>query len=91
MVRVGSTSSWPVFATLRTLQHQPARRGRSTQDQPRRFMSGRSGNKHRYARLLAGAMDLNPVPRPLDGVSPTSDPGAPDAGCGDVAAITAGM
>jgi hypothetical protein len=31
-------------------------------------MSGRSGNKHRYARLLADAVDLNQVPRPLDGV-----------------------
>jgi hypothetical protein len=54
--------------SLRTLQHQPAQRGRSTQDQLRRFMSGRSGNKHRYAPLLAGAVDLNRVPRPLDGV-----------------------
>jgi hypothetical protein len=54
--------------SLWTLQHQPAQRGRSTQDQLRRFMSGRSGNKHRYARLLAGAMELDRVPRPLDGV-----------------------
>jgi hypothetical protein len=54
--------------SLWTLQHQPAQRGRSTQDQLRRFMSGRSGNKHRYARLLADAMDLDRVPRPLDGV-----------------------
>ncbi len=54
--------------SLWTLQHQPAQRGRSTQDQLRRFMSGRSGNKHRYARLLADAMDLDRVPRPLDGI-----------------------
>ncbi len=54
--------------SLRTLQRQPAQRGRSADDQLRRFMSGRSGNKHRYARLLAGAVDLNQVPRPLDGV-----------------------
>jgi OLD-like protein len=54
--------------SLRTLQRQPAQRGRPVQDQLRRFMSGRSGNKHRYARLLADAMDLNQVPRPLDGV-----------------------
>jgi hypothetical protein len=54
--------------SLRTLQHQPAQRGRPAQDQLRRFMSGRSGNKHRYARLLAGAVDLDRVPRPLDGV-----------------------
>ena len=54
--------------SLRTLQRQPAQRDRSTQDQLRRFMSGRSGNKRRYARLLADAVDLNRVPRPLDGV-----------------------
>jgi hypothetical protein len=54
--------------SLRTLQRQPAQRGRPAQDQLRRFMSGRSGNKHRYARLLVGAVDLNQVPRPLDGV-----------------------
>jgi hypothetical protein len=54
--------------SLRTLQRQPAQRGRPAQDQLRRFMSGRSGNKHRYARLLAEAVDLNRVPRPLDGV-----------------------
>jgi len=54
--------------SLRTLQRQPAQRGRPAQDQLRRFMCGRSGNKHRYARLLAGAVDLNRVPRPLAGV-----------------------
>jgi hypothetical protein len=54
--------------SLRTLQRQPARRGRPAHDQLRRFMSGRSGNKHRCARLLAGAVDMNRVPRPLDGV-----------------------
>jgi hypothetical protein len=54
--------------SLRTLQRQPAQRDQSTQDQLRRFMSGRSGNKHRYAPLLAGALDLARVPRPLDGV-----------------------
>jgi len=54
--------------SLRTLQRQPAQRGRPAPDQLRRFMSGRSGNKHRYARLLADAVDLNQVPPPLDGV-----------------------
>ena len=54
--------------SLRMLQRQPAQRGQPTQDQLRRFMSGRSGNKHRYARLLADAVDLNQVPQPLDGV-----------------------
>ena len=54
--------------SLRTLQRQPAQRDRPAADQLRRFMSGRSGNKHRYARLLAGAVDLSQAPRPLDGV-----------------------
>jgi hypothetical protein len=54
--------------SLRTLQRQPAQRDQTAQDQLRRFMSGRSGNKHRYARLLADAVQLNQAPRPLDGV-----------------------
>jgi DNA-binding LacI/PurR family transcriptional regulator len=64
----GATNLGHYLDPLWTLQHQPAQLGRSTQDQLRRFMSGRSGNKHRYARLLAGAMELDRVPRPLDGV-----------------------
>jgi hypothetical protein len=54
--------------SLRTLQRQPAQRGRPAPDQLRRFMSGRSGNKYRYARLMADAVDLIRVPQPLDGV-----------------------
>jgi OLD-like protein len=54
--------------SLRTLQRQPALRGQPARDQLRRFMSGRSGNKYRYARLLADAVDLDKVPRPLEGV-----------------------
>jgi hypothetical protein len=34
--------------------------------QLRRFIGTRSGRKLRYARLLAGALDLGHVPRPLD-------------------------
>jgi hypothetical protein len=54
--------------SLWTLQRQPAQRARSAPDQLRRFISGRSGNKHRYARLLTEAMELSRVPRPLDRV-----------------------
>jgi hypothetical protein len=54
--------------SFRILQRQPAQRGRSTQDQLRRFMGSRSGRKYRYAGLLAGAVDLARVPRALDGV-----------------------
>jgi hypothetical protein len=56
------------LGSFRSLQKQPAQRGRSTQDQLRRFMGSRSGRKYRYADLLAGAVDLARVPRPLDGV-----------------------
>jgi hypothetical protein len=54
--------------SFRILQRQPAQRGRSTQDQLRRFMGSRSGRKYRYAGLLAGAVNLARVPRALDGV-----------------------
>jgi hypothetical protein len=54
--------------SFRTLQQQPAQRERCLHDQLRRLMSGRSGGKHRYARLMADAVDLSRVPRPLDSV-----------------------
>jgi hypothetical protein len=54
--------------SLRRFQNQPAQRGRAAQAQLRRFMGTRSGRKAQYARLLAEALDLGQVPRPLDGV-----------------------
>ena len=54
--------------SFRILQGQPAQRGRSTHDQLHRFLGSRSGRKHRYGSLLAGAVDLSRVPRSLDGV-----------------------
>ncbi|HEY3871141.1 MAG TPA: hypothetical protein VGM10_22470 [Actinocrinis sp.] len=51
--------------SFRTLQNQPAQRARSLHDQLRRLMSGRSGGKERYAALMAGAVALDRVPRPL--------------------------
>jgi hypothetical protein len=56
------------LGSFRILQRQPAQRERSTHDQLHRFMGSRSGRKHRYARLLADAVDLARVPRPLDRV-----------------------
>jgi hypothetical protein len=52
----------PSFATL---QKQPAWRGMPLEDQLRRYLSGRSGNKLRYASLFVEALDLDRVPRPL--------------------------
>jgi hypothetical protein len=51
--------------SFRTLQKQPALRSRSLHDQLRRLMSGRSGGKERYAALMAEAVELARVPRPL--------------------------
>ena len=56
------------LASFRTLQRQPAQRGRAAEEQLRRFLGTRSGRKLLYARLLVGALDLADVPRPLDRV-----------------------
>jgi hypothetical protein len=56
------------MGSFRTFQRQPAQRGRPVEAQLRRFMGTRSGRKVRYGRLLVEALDLNRVPRPLDGV-----------------------
>ena len=53
------------LASFRRLQNQPAQRGRPVEAQLARFFGGRSGNKHRYARLLATAIPLNRIPAPL--------------------------
>jgi len=54
--------------SLRTFQRQPAQQDRTAAEQLHRFMGTRSGRKARYARLLAAALDLDQLPRPLDGV-----------------------
>jgi hypothetical protein len=51
---------------FRTLQKQPAWRGRPIEEQLRRFMGSGGRRKIRYARLLVDALDLGQVPRPLD-------------------------
>jgi hypothetical protein len=58
----GEARSW------RTFQNQPAHRNRDVCQQLHRFMGTRSGRKSQYARLLAEAVDLARVPRPLDRV-----------------------
>ena len=54
--------------SFRTLQKQPAWRGRTKEEQLRRFLGTYRGRKIQYAALLVHALDLNHVPRPLDGV-----------------------
>jgi hypothetical protein len=56
------------LGSFRTLQKQPDWRGRSTEEQLRRFMGSGSRRKQRYATLLVEALDLTRVPRPLDGL-----------------------
>jgi hypothetical protein len=51
--------------SFHTLQRQPALRDRSLHDQLRRLMSGRSGGKVKFARMMADAVPLDRVPRPL--------------------------
>ena len=55
------------LGSFRTLQKQPAWKGRPAAEQLRRFMGSGGSRKIRYARLLIDALDLGAVPRPLDG------------------------
>ena len=54
--------------SFRILQRQPAHRSNPMSIQLARFLSGRSGNKERYARLFVEALELDRVPPPLDAV-----------------------
>lgn len=56
------------LSSFRSLQNQPFWRGRDLTEQLRRFLSAGAGRKLRYARLLADALDLARIPRPLLGV-----------------------
>jgi hypothetical protein len=53
---------------FRSFQHQPEWRGRTTEEQLRRFFGTKGGRKIQSAAVLVGALDLNRVPRPLDRV-----------------------
>ena len=53
------------LGSFRSLQRQPFQRDRPVEAQLARFFGGRSGNKARYARLLAEAVPLERVPAPL--------------------------
>lgn len=54
------------LGSFRTMQMQPAWRGREVASQMRRFLGSGSRRKLRYARLLVAACDLAAVPRPID-------------------------
>jgi hypothetical protein len=54
--------------SFRTFQKQPEWRGRSGEDQLKRFLGTRSARKIEAAPMLVYALDLDLVPRPLDRV-----------------------
>lgn len=56
------------LGSLRSLQRQPEWRSQPTQAQLRRFMGSGASRKLRYARLLAGAVDLGRLPHPLESI-----------------------
>jgi hypothetical protein len=56
------------LTSFRTFCRQPAQRDRTRERQLRRFLGTRSGRKAHYGRVLAEAVDLTRVPRPLDRV-----------------------
>ena len=53
------------LASLRSLQQMPFHRQRRTNEHLHRFMGARAGRKYRYAPLLASALDVDAMPRPL--------------------------
>ncbi|MGY0064320.1 TOPRIM nucleotidyl transferase/hydrolase domain-containing protein [Streptomyces sp. LZ34] len=53
---------------LETFLRQPAQRGRTSQQQLRRFLGTKKGRKIRYGRVLVEALDPDRVPAPLDGL-----------------------
>jgi hypothetical protein len=56
------------LTSFRSMQRQPAWRGKAAEAQLRRFLAAGSQRKLRYARLLIEAADLDRMPRPLDAV-----------------------
>lgn len=53
---------------LQTFLRQPAQRGRTSQQQFRRFLGTKKGRKIHYGRVLVEALDPDRVPAPLDGL-----------------------
>jgi hypothetical protein len=52
--------------SFRRLQRQPAQRTRTREQHLTRFFGGRSGNKRRYAELLASSLPLERIPPPIE-------------------------
>jgi hypothetical protein len=56
------------LGSFRSLQRQPEWRGQPAEAQLRRFLGSGATRKLRYARVLAGALRLDRLPRPLEEV-----------------------
>ena len=56
------------LGSFRSLQRQPQWHGQPTEAQLRRFLGSGARRKLRYGRLLAGSVDLDRLPYPLDAV-----------------------
>jgi hypothetical protein len=54
------------LGSFRSLQRQPEWRGQRPEAQLRRFLGSGATRKLRYARVLAGAVDLDLLPHPLE-------------------------
>jgi hypothetical protein len=54
-------------ASFRTMQRQPAQRGRPVEQQFHRWLRSSSTRFHRYLPVLVEALDLDRVPAPLRG------------------------
>jgi hypothetical protein len=65
------------LGSFRSLQRQPEWRSQPAAAQLRRFLGSGARRKLRYSRLLAGALDLDRLPHPLEVVtsSPAAGPG----------------
>lgn len=68
------------LGSFRRLQQQPFQRARTPEQQLARFFGGRSGNKPRYAALLAAAVPLDRIPPPLAALLDALGGGDSDAG-----------
>ncbi|TPQ18320.1 TOPRIM nucleotidyl transferase/hydrolase domain-containing protein [Streptomyces sporangiiformans] len=53
---------------LQTFLRQPAQRGRTPQQQLRRFLGTKKGRKIHYGRVLVEALEPDRIPAPLDGL-----------------------
>jgi hypothetical protein len=64
------------LGSFRSLQGQPEWRSRPAGAQLRRFLGSGARRKLRYARLLAGSVDLVRLPHPLEAVLNWASPTA---------------